>query len=269
MTLRLCVIGNSHLAAYKLGWDALVAAGDPLSRALAPVFFGAPRDGIRHLRAEGDRLVAGRKDLAESLARTSGGRDEIVPAEFDAVLLIGLSVSIKRVLRLYKTHLWHGLAEDPARSRLPRRFVLDFLSERYGDTVLADTGRKLRQVTALPILVVAEPFWAVSARDSRDDKPDYGWDRAIARGDAPQLGAIFDQAIGQMVHGWARFVPQAPETVADGILTRASFNKEASRLISGEGGGSDAAHMNGAFGAAMWPGIAAALQVAPAAAEPV
>jgi hypothetical protein len=62
------------------------------------------------------------------------------------------------------------------------------------------------------------------------------------------------------LRGLAAFVAQAPGTVEDSILTRARFNKDASRLISGEGGGTDAAHMNGDFGRAMWPHVVAALR---------
>lgn len=258
--IRLCIIGNSHMAAYKLGWDALVAAGDPATRAVMPVFFGAPRDGIRQVKEAAGRIVPLRKDIAEGFERTSGGQREIVLADYDAVLLLGLGVSVKRILRLYKTHVWHGLAPDPARVMLPTRFVREFLAERYGSTLMGETADKVRQGREMPILAVAEPFWASWAREDSGDKPDYGWDAAIRAGDAERLGQMFHETVSAGLSGRASYVPQDAETVEHGILTRAAFNKDASRLISGEGGGTDAAHMNGAFGAAMWPRIALALR---------
>lgn len=257
--MRLCVMGNSHLAAYKLGWDALVAEGDAVTRSVRPVFFGAPRDGMRQVRQEGGRIVPTRKDIAEGFERMSGGQREIVLGDFDAMLLVGLSVSVKRILRLYRTHVWHGMRPDPGRVMVPQRFVREFLTERYADTLMGQTADKVREGCDLPIIAVAEPFWASWIREDSGDKPDYGWDAAIRAGDSGRLGALFTETVAASLAGRAQLVPQAVETVEEGILTRAEFNKDASRLISGEGGGTDAAHMNAAFGQVMWRGIAAAL----------
>lgn len=255
--IRLCVMGNSHLAAFKLGWDALVKDNDPTARALSPVFFGAPRDAMRHVRQEDGRIIPTRKDVPESFERMSGGQREIRLADYDAVLLVGLGVSIKRILRFYKTHYWYGMPPDPERTLVSRRFAQDFLTDRYGSTLLAETAEKVRQGTAAPILAVAEPFWASWVREDVGGKSDYGWDKAIRAGDGERLGEMFRTTVCASLAGWATFVPQPSETIEHGILTRAEFNKEASRLISGEGGGTDAAHMNGDFGRAMWPLIAA------------
>jgi hypothetical protein len=258
--IRLCVIGNSHLAAYKLGWDALTAAGDPVGRAVRPTFFGAPRDGLRQVKQEAGRIIPTRRDIAEGFARMSGGHREIVLAEYDAVFLVGLSLSVKRILRFYRTHRWHGLSPDPARVMVPVRFVREFLTARYGETLLAETAAKIRAGTNAPVVAVAEPFWAATVRHDSGDKPDYGWDAAIRNGDAGQLAGMYCACAAGALRGLAAFVAQAPGTVEDSILTRARFNKDASRLISGEGGGTDAAHMNGDFGRAMWPHVVAALR---------
>lgn len=267
--MRLAVLGNSHLAAFKLGWDALVAAGDPLAREVTPVFFGAPREGLKHIRHEGGVIVPTRKDIVEGFERMSGGQREIRLADYDGFLLVGLNVNIKRVLRLYRSHVWFGMAGVEGKCMVPRRFVQDFLTERFGDTLMAHTVAKLREGTAAPVVAVAEPFWAAWVRNAeeRGDAADYGWDDAIRAGDAAALGDLFRATVTAALAGRAVLVPQPPVTVQDAILTRAAFNKEASRLISGEGGGTDAAHMNGDFGRVMWPlAVAAARDARPAVA---
>jgi len=253
--MRVAVLGNSHLAAFKLGWDALAAVGDPLAHEVTPVFFGAPREGLKHIRQEGGVILPTRKDIAEGFERMSGGQRDIRLAEYDAVLLVGLNVNIKRVLRFYRSHVWFGMAGVDGKCMVPRRFMREFLVERFGDTLMANTLRKLREGTNAPIVAVAEPFWASWVRDAeaRGDAADYGWDEAIRAGDAAALGAVFRETVTAALGGAAIFVPQPPETVEDEILTRAAFNKDASRLISGEGGGTDAAHMNGEFGRVLWP----------------
>jgi len=67
--MKLCIIGNSHLAAIKLGWDQ-VGAEFPW---LQPQFFGARADALLDLHAEGGRLVPATPDLAAKIAYVSGG----------------------------------------------------------------------------------------------------------------------------------------------------------------------------------------------------
>jgi hypothetical protein len=248
--MRLCIIGNSHLAALKLGWDALAEKPD-----LQPTFFGAPSDGMRHLRAEGGRLIPKRRDIAEHFARMSG-REDIRLDDYDAFLLVGLNVSIKRILRFYKTHAWAGLKGISGKVLVPPGFARDFLTERYGDTLM---GLMAGQLAGRRVLAVAEPFWAEWIRKGAPDTPDYGWEAAISAGDGPRIGAMFAATVDASLPAHAQFLPQPERTVAHGIMTASDFNKEASRLITGEGGGTDAAHMNADFGKALWPGVAEAL----------
>lgn len=257
--LRLCVIGNSHLAAIKLGWDAAQEAQLPLTTNIAPVFFGAPRDGMRHVRLQEGCLIPLRKDITDNFRQLSGGQDRIPLADFDAFLLVGLNVSIKRIMRFYKTHVWAGLAGSAGKVMVSAQFAAEFLTERYGDTRLAEIARTLRAATDRPILALAEPHWASWVRMAHEG-PDYGWDAAIRAGDGPAIGAMFARTAAAALGPDAVFVPQPPRTIEDGIVTAAAFNKGASKLIGGEGGGTDASHMNGAYGLEFWPRIAAALQ---------
>lgn len=251
--MRICVIGNSHIAALKLGWDALQASGQAPD--LRPTFFGAPSDGVRHVRVENGVLSPKRKDIAEHF-RTMGGTDRIRLDDFDAFFLIGLNVSVKRILRFYKTHVWAGLKGTAGKVLVHPGFARDFLTERYADTLMGVTAGHLQ---GRRVLALAEPFWAEWIRKGQKDTPEYGWDAAITAGDGPALGAMFRATVAaSLAH--AQFLPQPEATVAHGIMTALPYNKDASRLISGEGGGTDAAHMNGDFGQAIWPLVLPALR---------
>lgn len=258
MPLRLCVIGNSHIAALKLGWDTVRAENGPERDVVAPTFFGAPRDGIRHVRLEGESLVARRKDITDYFKLISGGQDRIRLGDFDAFLLVGLNVSSKRILRFYKTHAWVGLGGTGGKVMVHPAFAREFLAERYGDTRMVDLAATIRTATGRPVVAVAEPHWASWARSS-PDVPDYGWRSAIASGDSPAIAQAFKEAVTSALAPYAQFVPQPDETVEDGIMTRAEFNKDASRLITGEGGGTDASHMNADYGRVLWSAVARAL----------
>ncbi|MDB5663934.1 MAG: hypothetical protein JWS11_477 [Cypionkella sp.] len=259
--MRLCVIGNSHIAALKLGWDASVTA-DPAAWAdVKPTFFGAPSDGMRHVKLEDGFIIPKRKDIAEHFQRMSAGQDKIKLADYDGFFLVGLNVSVKRILRFYKTHAWVGLSADAEKTLVHPQFVQEFLTERYGSTRLVELATMIRSVVSTPIVAMAEPHWASWIRQGQAGTADYGWDEAIVAGDAVQIGAAFLQSVTAALAPYATLVPQPPETVQDGIMTAAAYNKDASRLISGEGGGTDAAHMNAAFGQAIWPLVRQALQV--------
>jgi len=262
MSLRLCVIGNSHIAALKLGWDRLMAEAVPGWDAVEPTFFGAPSDGMRHVEMQGTALVPTRQKIASHFRQLSGGYDRIDLARFDAFLLVGLNVSSKRILRFYKNHAWVGLSGTAGKTLVHPAFAEAFLTERYGSTQLVEHASRITAATAKPVLALAEPHWADWARQAPDGTSDYGWDAAICAGDGPAIGEMFLRVVGAALAPHAIFVPQPPETVADGVTTRGTYNKEASRLISGEGGGTDASHMNADFGLACWAAIHPALQAA-------
>ncbi|GLS86078.1 hypothetical protein GCM10010873_10520 [Cypionkella aquatica] len=258
--MRVCVIGNSHIAALKLGWDALLAADPAAWAEVKPTFFGAPSDGMRHIKLEDGCIVPKRKDIAEHFQRMSGGQDKITLADYDGFFLVGLNVSVKRILRFYKTHAWVGLAPDAEKTLVHPKFMEEFLTERYSSTRLVDMAAMLKSVTGRPVVAMAEPHWAAWIRHGQEGTADYGWDKAITSGDAPQIGAAFQQTVTAALAPYATLLPQPPETVQDGIMTAAAYNKDASRLISGEGGGTDAAHMNAAFGQTIWPLVRQSLQ---------
>jgi len=210
---------------------------------------------VRHLRAEPGRLTPKRKDIAEHFTRMSGV-DHIKLDDYDAFFLIGLNVSVKRILRFYKTHAWVGLKGTQGKVLVHPGFARDFLTERYSDTLMGVTAGHL---TGRKVLALAEPLWAEWIRKGIKDTPEYGWDTAIKAGDGPALGAMFQATVAASLPPHAQFLPQPAVTVAHGIMSGLAYNKDASRLISGEGGGTDAAHMNGDFGREIWPLVLPAL----------
>lgn len=260
MSRRLCVVGNSHIAALKLAFDRARDAGGSVLESAEITFFGAPRDGLRHVTQEDGVIHPGRKGVRENFLRISGGMDQIRLADFDAFLLVGLNVSIKRLLRFYLTHAWPQLSGRAGKVVVHPRFAQEFLAERYADTLMVDLAAKIRSAVDRPVFAVAEPHWSAAARHAAKG-PNYGWDAAISAGDAPALAQAFLGAVTQALQPHVQFLPQPPETVEASILTRDEFNSGASKLITGDGGQTDASHMNAAYGTAVWSSVAAALAI--------
>lgn len=249
-SMRLCLIGNSHLAAMKLGWDKLAQMGDPLTHGVDLSYFGAPRDMLRNIEVRNGRLVPTNEATRSQFIALSG-RDELDPNDHDAFLLVGVGASLKRVLRLYRGYRWPGVRLTASHAVISPEFARSFLVEGYAGGRLVDLAGKLASLTDKPIFAVPEPYWSPQVSPVPGNR-DFGWMEAAASGDGPVLTEMFQQALAEAAGPRIRMLFQPPSTVEDGIVTRAEFNKGADKSISGSGGGADAAHMNLEFGAELW-----------------
>lgn len=88
--MKVCVIGNSHLASLKKGWEALSAAHP----SVALTFWGAPGRELNTLTRSGDSLASSSESVRKMLAFTSGIGEEIEIPGYDAVLLYGLDLKV-------------------------------------------------------------------------------------------------------------------------------------------------------------------------------
>lgn len=82
---RVCIIGNSHLGAFKLALDA--GNMPDISDRYEFDTFGSIRASILQTRIVGQRLVPTRKDVTENFERTSGGQSEIDLSQYSAFVI--------------------------------------------------------------------------------------------------------------------------------------------------------------------------------------
>src|SRR5690606_1383567 len=86
--MKICMVGNSHLAAIKLALDqgALEGQGIKLE------FFGASGRSFKKLRFE-DGVICGPPDIEDQLLLVSGGKyTQLDPTTFDAIVVYGGSL---------------------------------------------------------------------------------------------------------------------------------------------------------------------------------
>ena len=88
--MKICVIGNSHVAAIKRAWDEVSC--DHPSHEL--YFFASPGSHLQQLELVGSDLVPKAKGLAENFAFTSGDKTKIELDIFDIFLICGLDFEI-------------------------------------------------------------------------------------------------------------------------------------------------------------------------------
>lgn len=232
--MRLCVIGNSHLAAIRLGWDTVA----PEFPWLQMTFFGARADGLRDLQVKGGRLVPGTADLADKLAYTSGGLTEIDPAQYDAALLVGMNY----------------IPTMPAHAGLSQAVRALVARAAYDASLAGLVFARLRAAAPqLPVHVMPNPL--------RRRVP--GAEAAQAVVPYAVRLADFRRGLGE---GPVHVVGQPPETLVDDLYTADAYGIGAVALDQGRGARAknddDVSHMNHDYGVLMlrhWlPGLAPA-----------
>lgn len=160
MSFRICIIGNSHVAALKLAWSN---RPPKLQDGVALTFFSAQNKMMVRIRPQGSKLVSGSEELAEKLRYTSGGQDTIRLKDYDAFVLAGsgFGIDVPRLSQDYGT-IWPGQGEN-----LMSRTCFGAAMEIHMDGTMAlQLARMIRDVTDAPIVLVGAPF--VSERELLD-----------------------------------------------------------------------------------------------------
>lgn len=218
--MRILVIGTSHVAALKLGWE-IVAAQHP---DVTLTIFGAPLGKLASLKPEGAQLVSADAE-ARSLLLASGGAEVVSPGDFDAVLLVGM--------RLYVPRL------DMRMSSALRDTTLD---DVMGGPVMG-LAKRLRRLAPLPLFFAPEPLWADLPRYRRGEGNLLGYAEVLAR------------MRSRIPLPRARILPQPPQTISAAQLTPLAYSveREPVELVEAAFGRVfDQVHMNARFGAEWW-----------------
>lgn len=222
--LKLCILGNSHIASLKLGWEE-IKLGQPEIQ--ADFFAQAGNDGLATVVVKGGKLTSENKDVRKAFVRTYG-KEYLRIANYDSFLIYG------------------------ARSRTywPSG---GFFSSACLDAAISDLTREtpaqlvlnaLRQETDAPIYVGHTPLLA--ARTVRDRTASDSYQEGID---------ILNHR--HYINFGAEFVGQPTETMVNGRATAPEYSWGVKKLSAAVGIDdavsdlNDNTHMNATFGA-LW-----------------
>lgn len=220
--MRLAVLGDSHVAALKAGWDRMDShPGFEL------VFFASRSTGLADLAIGEGALVPATATLRDHLRHTSGGLDHVDPTAYDAFLVYGLRC----------------LVPDPEPQSIWSQAVrAAALADNLNDSLSVATVKKLRAVTGKPCFVGHTPL-AVSRTPGAAALAPAMLDRQIAL----MQRAVFD-GLNAVLHaqpaGTAVEPMNTDERFVNGALTLAVGDARdgASPRLANE------RHMNADFG---------------------
>jgi hypothetical protein len=240
--MKVCVIGDSHLAAMKQGWENIAEEFSGISL----TFFGAPAPLIEQIRVEDGAIVPTSSKTTRFFRHTSGGAARI-DASYDRVLVCGMKFGFWRALVLYQ----HCRREDEGKDE--RQPLSDACYARAIEDYLADTPciatlGLLRGIGAGPVGIVPSPY------PSEESRKPGSRELARARGDEARVARNYANAaegLGRRL-GFRPFLPPTA-LLASPLATKAEYARDSVALML-KAKAHDAGeylHMNAAYGAAV------------------
>jgi hypothetical protein len=230
-----CLIGNSHVGALKLGWPEIEAQFPGFT-----LDFYATAGQSMELEVHDGRLVPATEPVRKRLAVTSGKNGDI-EAGYDAYVVCGLTLSAMRALHAYNTRF----TELRQAGRHKTAGIEDFapaMELALRGAIAVDVAAKLRRITQAPVFLIATPYGA-------HVRHEHLWERLSARGHDEIVERAYDMACRKIAgESSVTFVPQPAETVdSNGFTTREAFFLFPLDYVRNER--AEHTHMNAAFGA--------------------
>ncbi|WP_198007895.1 glycosyltransferase family 32 protein [Methylovulum miyakonense] len=239
--MKVCVMGNSHLAALKLAWDELVVDNNRNEL----VFFGARANAMVHMEIRNGCLFPTDELTKQDIIFTSGGLESIDFNGFDAVLLYGLACDVRIFSLALATHKLENI-EDPSRQVMTQACFTRVCQDVVSHNLLYKLAAMVRSVVDLPIFISPSPF---PSRECVNDPSK--WDflagnycQSIQKGYYDGIKNAFQALQGIMI-----FQPE--DTITDFLFTKPHFSSGSIRLTEGLSTAhpaDDYVHMNKSYG---------------------
>ncbi len=226
--MKICVIGNSHVAVLKHAYDNL-----PKTAATPELTFFADRGaGVNKLEVTGRKLAPPARDrsLLSAIRMTSGGHANIDPDLYDRFLLIGMAADVRQLAEMVL---------QPISEAARNCAIGDYWSSRAVARMVA----KLKAITDKPVIYGVTPLVA-AARKNNDGPAAYEKMIALSK-------QLFFDDMG------VALVAQPVETIVNGYNTALDYARGSIRLQVKKNQGfqqhkvDELHHMNPAYGA-LW-----------------
>jgi len=218
--IRVALLGNSHLDNWKRAWTSLGKAYPGIEF----VFFAAPGAQLECCEPQGDRIVFKSEDVARWVEITSGGRRELVAADYDALCVVGLGCEVRAATSLYSG--WRADSHKGEQGRfllVSDACFLDVVCDRLKASVAMALVGKLRQITDKSIWLAPTPAPAEVVLTL--DKPPEDIEMAASAIDAPALRATYDEACRRLAAEDLIVLEQPKATLASPLLSKNMYRR--------------------------------------------
>lgn len=244
---RICFVGNSHLAAVKLGWDILASQYPDVQS----VFFGASRRKMDGVAVEAGALIPTSEVIAADIAKVSGGATSVRLSDFDLICLVGLQFGFLNLLGLIQRFRTYPMAALGNRSRLlSRASMKQAYRDRLEASFAVKLARKIRSQSAVDLLLVQSPIPSFDLV-STDPWVNLPFDQVGST--ITETFGIYQEIVEAIsVSEGICILPQPESTIGPSGLSKEEFTRGSSRLESeGQHRDDDFMHMNQRYGVVM------------------
>jgi len=253
---RICIFGNSHLAALRSAHIATPRAWPSLKMTM----IGAHKNGLLETRIDGTVMHPVGKNAKASFERLAG-INVLDLAGFDAFVIAGCQIAFNQAANMWVRARWPGLPSMADQGDMikggpalvSQQMFRASLRHRLNATLGMRFARHLRAAMPdMPIYLTSQPRVAQSVVTTRATMT-ASHRRLLRRGDAQVISDLFDdEAALTLAQIGGVFVPQPDATRHRHILTAKPFTEGAKRLSKTDRHAqppTDVLHANATYGA--------------------
>lgn len=252
MSTRGCVIGNSHVAALKLGWQAVKADYPEIELD----FFAGPRQRLGKTFVRKGVLTTKDEIVAENL-RLTGGSDKIDLRSYDFFCVSGGGASSRILLLMQANHMPYGGANS-GEMYISEAYLRACYEARLRSSAAKHLVDLLTAASTAPVFYVPDPHLS-NERDVLARSLDAVL-KVEARNGFDLSRAIFTETVESVFSNATEILFQLPETLDGPLLTKVEFARgpglsQATDQADEEPEESefgDIFHLNSQYGALFW-----------------
>ncbi len=248
MSRKICVLGNSHIAALKGGWETAAPA-----KPLSPDFFGALSKGMESLALIDGKLLPSDPEAAAFYCDISGKGTGAIPEDYEAFVLCGMGMFPNPVFNNYASYATPSTHNTSAEYYVSDACLDDLLWDHIDRSMMMHCARLVRGVTDAPVHLVWQAFWSEALFNIE-------WRAA-------QMSPILENNDQDYIHARMRAVEtrladegfsvlqQPKDTLAQGVMTKEEFSRGSVLFREGLNQphrDNDVFHMNSDYGAKCW-----------------
>lgn len=217
MSIRGCILGNSHTAALKMGWKRIRDQHPDVSL----TFFAARRQLLRKTMIEEGMLKATTRNVAKEMEK-SGGTSEIELEDYDFFLIVGGGASSRALLDMLEQHslretrlggemlISEGFLRDSFESRLQRN-----AAKHLVDVLTTASGK--------PVFVVPDPHLP----NNPEKVKLLAYVTKVKKTNTfPLMANIFAETMGKVYSNATAVLFQYPETLDGPLLTKSIYARD-------------------------------------------
>jgi hypothetical protein len=242
--MKICVMGNSHLACLKLGWQRASARHADVEL----TFFGTPGLGFQGMKLLGGRLVPASAEVAADMRWTSGSA-EIALERFDVFVLVALQFAPTRVSQVARHFSYVDERLDPRKRLVSRACIEQAVLDGLQSSIAISLARAIGSSTSRPVILLPQPHVSAAWRATEAFQSGF---RDAPAGCWPLLAALWRDCASRTARdAGADVLFQPRETVEDSFFTQHRYCRDSVMLAEGYSRrhpDDDFVHMNAEYG---------------------